>query len=62
MSDAPYRVEWTKLALERVLELAEFRFPGDMQRAQVWMGRVVERAEGLQIFPNRGRRVSSDES
>ncbi len=28
------RIEWTKLALERILEIAEFRFPDDAARAQ----------------------------
>ncbi len=54
------RIEWTKLALERTLEIAEFRFPNNPVRAQAWMGTVIEHADTLRTFPNRGRPVMSD--
>lgn len=58
MSDDPYRIEWATLALERVLEIAEFRFPDSAERAQEWMGQVIERADELKTFPNIGPQVS----
>ncbi len=54
------KIEWTKLALERILEIAEFRFYDNPARAQAWMGTVIEHADTLQTFPNRGRPVMSD--
>ncbi len=54
------RIEWTKLALERILELAEFRYPDDLARAQAWMGTVIEHADQLRTFPNIGRPVMRD--
>jgi len=61
MSDDGYRIAWTTLALERVLEIAEFRFPYDADRARTWMGEVVDYADSLRTFPNRGRTVSASE-
>ncbi len=60
MNGAEHRIEWTKLALERILEIAEFRFPTDTGRAQEWMGRVIEHADQLKTFPNIGRRISPE--
>ena len=54
------RIEWTKLALDRILENAEFRFPDDTARAQTWMGTVIEHADTLRTFPNMGRPVMRD--
>ncbi len=54
------RIEWTKLALERILEIAEFRYPDAPARAQTWMGTVIEHADTLRTFPNRGRPVMRD--
>lgn len=34
MSQGTYQIEWTKLALERVLEIAQFRFPDSPVRAR----------------------------
>lgn len=53
------RLDWTRLALERILELAEFRFPDDPARRQAWMGQVIEYAERLQRFPSLGPPISS---
>jgi len=55
------RIEWSLLALERILELAEFRFPDDEARAQAWMGQVLRYAERLGRFPHMGAPVSSRE-
>jgi plasmid stabilization system protein ParE len=53
------RIEYAKLALERILEIAEFRFPDEPERARAWMGEVIEHAAQLEIFPNMGRRLRS---
>ena len=55
------RIEWSLLALERILEIAEFRFPDDAARAQAWMGQVLDYAERLSRFPHMGSPVSSRE-
>ncbi len=51
------RIEYAKLALDRILEIAEFRF-SEARQAQAWMGAVLERAAQLEVFPNMGQRVS----
>jgi plasmid stabilization system protein ParE len=56
------RIEYAKLALERILEIAEFRFPDAPERARTWMGEVIEHAAQLEVFPNMGRRISSGKS
>jgi plasmid stabilization system protein ParE len=53
------RIEYAKLALERILEIAEFRFPEAPERARAWMGEVIEHAAQLETFPRMGRRISS---
>lgn len=53
------RIDYAKLALERILEIAEFRFPDAPDRARTWMGEVIEHAAQLEVFPNLGRRISS---
>ncbi len=58
MSSAEYRIEWATLALERVLEIAGFRFSDDPKRAREWMAQVVEHADQLKTFPEIGRRIS----
>ncbi len=54
------RIEWTKLALERILEIAEFRYPDAPSRAQTWMGTVIEHADTLRTLPNRERPAMRD--
>ena len=61
MSEDEYRIEWTTLALERILEIAEFRFRDNQVRAQEWMGQVIEHADSLRTFPGLGRKVSVGE-
>ena len=52
------RIEWSRLALERMLELAEVRFLDDRGRNQAWMGEVLDYAERLSRFPHLGSPVS----
>ena len=54
------RIEYAKLALDRILEIAEFRFPD--ARARAWMGEVIDHAARLEAFPRMGRRIPSDRS
>lgn len=56
------RIEYAKLALDRILEIAEFRFRDAPERARAWMGEVIEHAAQLEVFPNRGRRISLSQS
>lgn len=56
------RIEYAKLALDRILEIAEFRFPDAPEQARAWMGEVIEPAAQLETFPRMGRRISSDRS
>lgn len=56
------RIEYAKLALDRILEIAEFRFPNAPDRARAWMGKVIEHAAQLEVFPRMGRRISSGQS
>lgn len=56
------RIEYAKLALESILEIAEFRFPDAPARARAWMGEVIEHAAQLEVFPNMGRRIPSGTS
>lgn len=51
------RIEYAKLALERILEIAEFRFPDAPERARAWMGEVIEHVAQLEVFPEMGRRL-----
>ena len=53
------RIAYTKLALERILEIAEFRFPDAPERAKAWMGALIEHVGQLEVFPHLGRRISS---
>jgi hypothetical protein len=36
------RIEYAKLALDRILEIAEFRFPDAPVRTRAWMGEVID--------------------
>jgi plasmid stabilization system protein ParE len=59
------RIEYAKLALDHILEIAEFRFPDDAGRARAWMGEVIDHAAQLETFPRietfprMGGRISS---
>ncbi len=57
---AGHRIEWTKLSLQRILEIAEFRFPDNEKRTQEWMGSILERAERLVEFPYLGAQLSPE--
>ncbi|MEM8557478.1 MAG: type II toxin-antitoxin system RelE/ParE family toxin [Bacteroidota bacterium] len=53
------RIEYATLALERILEIAEHRFPDASERARTWMSEAIEHASRLEVFPHLGRRISS---
>lgn len=55
------RIGYTHLALERILEIAEFRYPNQPDRAQTWMGALVEYVRRLEDFPRMGQRVPGTE-
>ncbi len=56
------KVEYAKLALERILEIAEFRFPDNAERARVWMGELIQHTVQLADFPKLGHRLISSDS
>ena len=53
------KIRYAKLALDRILEIAEFRFPDDDERARAWMADVIDHAAQLETFPRMGQRVPS---
>lgn len=51
------RVVWSPLALDRVVEIAEFIARGRPAAAEEWVDAIFASVERLERFPQSGRRV-----